>query len=275
MWNIILAGILGLPLLLLAVVTAPLIAVLAIPPLLLLVFRKEGGSDLPPDQVVIAGGSSGIGLSIAQECVRLGISKVTILARNPKRLEDAEVMLQALKKRSEQCIQTVSVSVSDHQALQKVAKDLKIMKEERVVLFNCAGIPYTTEFDKIPLEQYEKLVKTNQLGAVYLVKAFLPYLHKGCIVLTSSAAAQVGVYGYTAYSPTKYALRGFAETLHAELIRTKPQVSIQLAFPVDTATPGYEEESKMMPEITKALNDSAGLESADEYVNRCCDSNSP
>ena len=184
MWNIILAGILGLPLLLLAVVTAPLIAVLAIPPLLLLVFRKEGGSDLPPDQVVIAGGSSGIGLSIAQECVRLGISKVTILARNPKRLEDAEVMLQALKKRSEQCIQTVSVSVSDHQALQKVAKDLKIMKEERVVLFNCAGIPYTTEFDKIPVEQYEKLVKTNQLGAMYLVKAFLPYLHKGCIVLT-------------------------------------------------------------------------------------------
>lgn len=47
--------------------------------------------------------------------------------------------------------------------------------------------------------------------------------------------------------------------MHAELIRSKPGVSIQLAFPIDTDTPGYEEELKMMPEITKKVNGTAGL----------------
>ena len=84
-------------------------------------------------------------------------------------------------------------------------------------------------------------------------------MDNGCIVLCSSALGQVGMYGYTAYSPTKFALRGFAEALHAELVKSKPGVSIQLAYPVDTETPGYSEELKMMPELTKLLNDTGGL----------------
>jgi 3-dehydrosphinganine reductase len=265
MLKIVLAGILSIPCLLVAIVAAPLIAFLAIPPLLLLLFRKEssGSSVVRPDQVIISGGSSGIGLSIAQECVRQGIPKVTLLARNAERLEEAKKVLEGLKSDA-QTIHTVSVSVSDYEALQKVANKLDLRPDDRTVLFNCAGISYTTEFEKVPVEQFQKLVQTNQLGAMYLVRAFLPHLHQGCIVLTCSAAAQVGVYGYTAYSPTKYALRGFAETLHAELIKSRPNVSVQIAFPADTNTPGYEEEAKMMPEITKALNESAGLAKPEE-----------
>lgn len=93
-----------------------------------------------------------------------------------------------------------------------------------------------------------------------------PFYHSSPVglLLCSSAAAQAGVYGYAAYSPTKYALRGFAETLHAELIRSRPGVNLQIAFPADTNTPGYEEESKMMPAITKILNESAGLSDPNE-----------
>ena len=249
---------------------APLIALLAIPPLFLLVFRKQDNNKKsvaqrrPVDHVVICGGSSGIGLEIAKECVKRGVPRVTILARNPKRLENAKNELEAIKREEKQTLQAISVSVSDYEALQKVAKDLSFKKDDRTVLFNAAGISYTSEFEKVPVEQFQKLVATNQLGAMYLVRAFLPHLHQGCIVLTSSAAAQVGMYGYTAYSPTKYALRGFAETLHAELIKSHPNVSVQIAFPVDTNTPGYEEEKQMMPEITKALNDSGGLENPEE-----------
>lgn len=267
MLKIILAGILAIPCLLVAIVAAPLIAILAIPPLLLLIFRKDSGSQTP-DHVIIAGGSSGIGFCLAEECVRKGIPKITILARNPKRLEEAKAKLDVSSKRTEQKIdiRTASVSVSDHEALQNVAKNCHIGKEERVILFACAGIPFTTEFEKVPIEKYLELVETNQLGTMYLVRSFLPYIHQGCIVLTSSAAGQVGVYGYSAYSPTKYALRGFAEVMHAELIKSKPQVSIQVAFPVDTDTPGYREEAKMMPEITKTLNETGGLANPEEYV---------
>ena len=99
---------------------------------------------------------------------------------------------------------------------------------------------------------------------MYVARAFLPHMSTGCIVFCSSAAGQVGMYGYTAYAPTKYAIRGFAETLHMELLMTKPKVSVQVAFPVDTNTPGYQEEKQMMPEITKKLNANAGLACPDE-----------
>lgn len=264
MLKIILAGILSIPCLLFAITVTPIIGILALPSLLLLLFRKGNGDShqLEPDHVVIVGGSSGIGLSIAKECVKRNFPRVVLLARNQEKLEKAKKDLESGSQSTK--VEIVSVSVSDYAAIQRVADDLNIKDGDRTVLFNCAGIPYTTEFEKIPIEEYQKLVNTNQLGAMYVVRAFLPVIKQGTIVLTSSAAAQAGVYGYSIYSPTKYALRGFAETLHAELLYTHPNVHIQIAFPADTNTPGYEEECKMMPEITKKLNESAGLADPDE-----------
>lgn len=274
MLNIVLAGLLGLPCLMVAAVTAPIVAVLAIPSLLLLLFRKTSTStddQIPPRHVVIVGGSSGIGLAIAKECAQRGVHKISILARNQTKLDRAkdEIVQEASKSTSSSSssspakIQALSVSVTDYAALEKTATSI-CNTDERTVLFNCAGVPYTTEFDNVPVEMYEALVKTNQLGPIYILRAFLPHMSNGCVVLCSSAAGQVGIYGYTAYSPTKFALRGLAETLHMELVKSKPGISIQIAFPVDTDTPGYQEEQKMMPELTKKLNAAAGVAKAEE-----------
>lgn len=271
MLKIIAAGVLGLPCFLAAIAVAPIMAVLSIPPLLFLIFASEDDGDKAacPDRVIISGGSSGIGLSIAEECVRRGVSKITIMARNTTKLEEAKSQLESLVSKSSKKtskIDIVSVSVADHEALVKVAEDMQISKTERVVVWNCAGFAYPTEFEKVPIEKFEQQVMTNQLGAMYLVRAFLPHITKGCVVLTSSAAGQLGVYGLTTYAPTKYALRGFAETLHAELIRSHPEVSVQLAFPVDTDTPGYQEEIKISPAITKKISETGGLVTPEEYV---------
>ncbi|KAL3935277.1 MAG: hypothetical protein SGARI_003046 [Bacillariaceae sp.] len=273
--NIVAAGILGLPCILVAGLTAPVIAVLSIPPLLLLVFHKSNNNEAamtattpPPDHVIVVGGSSGIGLSIAKECATQGVSKITIVARNQTRLDQAKAGIEKVCSNSSTKVQALSVSVSDYTAVEKAASEIlgnnKDKSKERVVLFNCAGISYTAEFENIPVEMYSKLIDTNQLGAMYVTRAFLPHMQRGCIVFCSSAAGQVGVYGYTIYSATKAALRGFAQTLHIELIRSKPGVSVQIAFPVDTDTPGYESERAMMPEITKLLNENAGLEKPED-----------
>ena len=79
----------------------------------------------------------------------------------------------------------------------------------------------------------------------------------GTIVLTSSAAGQVGIYGYTAYTPTKFALRGFAESLLMELAPF--DVHVQIAFPPNTDTPGFEKENKFKMEECKRMEDGAGL----------------
>ena len=60
----------------------------------------------------------------------------------------------------------------------------------------------------------------NYLGTVYPTRAVLPYMKQngqGRIVCVSSQAGQLGLYGYTAYSGTKFALMGFAEALQMEV----------------------------------------------------------
>jgi 3-dehydrosphinganine reductase len=70
--------------------------------------------------------------------------------------------------------------------------------------------------------------------------------------------AKLGVFGYSAYAPTKFALRGFAEALHSELA-AKPHLNVQVAFPPDTDTPGFAEEEKIKPKETKLIGEQAGL----------------
>ena len=279
MLKIIVAGILALPALLVLIVTAPLVAILALPSLWLLLFRKPSTATqrkVLPDHVVITGGSSGIGLCIAKECIQRGVSKVTILARNPKKLEEAKQQLLAVTSKSNLTnnnnnnnttkIQAISVNVSDAKAISNVAKELcstttTTTSNERLALFHCAGFAYPTYYERIEPSKYLEMAQTNQLGVMITTRAFLEYMTEGVIVMTSSAAGQVGIFGLTAYAPTKFALRGYAESLHQELV-AKP-IHVQVAFPADTDTPGYAEELKMSPPETKALSDSVGLTSAD------------
>lgn len=66
----------------------------------------------------------------------------------------------------------------------------------------------------------QQLMAINYLGSVYPTRAVVGKMKErrmGRIVFVSSQAGQVGVYGYSAYSATKYALRGLAESLHMEV----------------------------------------------------------
>jgi len=282
MLRLILAGILAIPYFLLTIATAPILAILSAPSLLLLIFRKQGkrnnalltSTKNSTNHVIVFGGSKGIGLAIAKECAakkNVKNLKITIVARNKKNLDRAQTEIYRVATSSKTKVEATPADVSDYTALEKIAGQIA-NTQDRTIIFNCAGIPYTVGYEDVPIKIYEKLCRTNLLGSIYITRAFLPHIDNGCIVLCSSAVGQVGVFGYSAYAPTKFALRGFAEAMHAELIRSKPGVSIQLAFPIDTDTPGYEEERKMMPEITKILNADAGLAKPEDVAKKMVDS---
>lgn len=79
----------------------------------------------------------------------------------------------------------------------------------------------------------------------------------GIIVFVSSQAGLIGLYGYTAYTASKYAVRGFAEALQMEV---KPfGISVTVNYPPDTDTPGFAEEEKGKPEETSLISETAGL----------------
>ena len=93
------------------------------------------------------------------------------------------------------------------------------------------------------MDVHERTMQVNYFGSLYCVNAVLPYMtkaQKGQIVLVSSGAGLVGLYGYTPYSPSKFALRGLAESMRQEL---KDQgIRVSIVYPPDTDTPGWREE---------------------------------
>lgn len=113
------------------------------------------------------------------------------------------------------------------------------------ILVNCAGYAVARKFLDTPTDDIQGMLHLNYLSAVHVTRILLPYMldqkfhqtHERRIAFICSLASQVGVYGYAAYTGSKYALRGFAETLEMELGHKGPFVTI--AFPPDTDTPGY------------------------------------
>ncbi|KAI5067071.1 hypothetical protein GOP47_0017599 [Adiantum capillus-veneris] len=71
---------------------------------------------------------------------------------------------------------------------------------------------------------------------------------------------RVGVYGFTAYSASKFGLKGMAEALQQEIHHYNIRVSI--IYPPDTFTPGFEKENETKPEITKLISGSSSAMNA-------------
>lgn len=73
----------------------------------------------------------------------------------------------------------------------------------------------------------------------------------GKIVFISSMLGMLSFAGYATYSPTKYAIRGLADTLRNELKRYN--IGVHIFFPGGIESPGFEKENLTKPEITKTI----------------------
>lgn len=139
------------------------------------------------------------------------------------------------------------------------------------------GIFVPKELEKQDLEEIRFMMDVNVIGTFNLIKAALPGMKKraretglpGCIAIISSQAGQVGVYGYTAYSASKFALRGLAEALQHEVVADN--IRVTLIFPPDTETPGLEQEHKLRPDITSLIAGSSGGMKADDVAKKALD----
>ncbi|XP_062986349.1 3-ketodihydrosphingosine reductase [Elgaria multicarinata webbii] len=210
--------------------------------------------------VVVTGGSSGIGKSIAIECFKQG-AFITLIARNENRLTEAKKEIEKFSVNSKQVVQSISVDVSKDDAI--VARALKQAQEKLGpvdMLINCAGTSVNGRFEDLDISKFEQLMAINYLGSVYPTRAVVPTMKErrmGRIVFVSSQAGQVGVFGYSAYSATKFALRGLAEALQMEV---KPyNIYVTIAYPPDTDTPGYAEENETKILETKLISESTSI----------------
>lgn len=231
-----------------------------------MISRSPHPCDSLADQhVLITGGSTGIGLALAAQAARAG-ARVSIVARDVQKLEAARATIRAAAPAAAE-VSIVSADVADRGAIVAALATAEGKHGPIDVLITSAGVARPGYFDEVPVEIFERTMAVNYFGTLYPIKAVVPGMRargRGAVVLISSGAGLYGFFGYTPYSPSKFALRGLAEALRAEMRDTGVHVTI--VYPPDTDTPQLAEESLTKPAETKAITAGGGLWTADNVA---------
>jgi 3-dehydrosphinganine reductase len=212
--------------------------------------------------VLITGGSSGIGFALAKQLVAAG-ANVWILARRENLLDEALAQLQQNLVSKDQKIGKIKADVSNFSDLRLKLDAVFNEKNIPDLLINSAGVVHPGEFLELSPEDYTADISIDYLGTVYTTKIIAPLMVKnrsGHIVNVCSLAGLVSIYGYSAYSPAKYAVKSFSSILRTELAPYNILVSV--VYPGDTDTPQLEYDNAHKPAITRELSETMGLMSA-------------
>ncbi|MGQ9516392.1 MAG: SDR family oxidoreductase [Anaerolineae bacterium] len=218
-------------------------------------------------RALVTGGSSGIGKATAKALASAG-AHVCIVARTPAKIAEAQEEIRGVAAdASKQDIIGKPADVSDYAQARAVVRELVQEGWEPDLLFNFAGIAHPGYFHELPLDVFRRTMETNFFGTLHMCKLVAPLMMRrgsGHILNTSSVAGFIGVFGYTAYGASKFAVRGFTDVLRSEL---KPYgVKVSILFPPDTDTPQLWEENKIKPAETRAIAGNVKVMSPEEVA---------
>ena len=187
--------------------------------------------------VVITGGTSGIGLASARLFGRQGW-RVGLIARGQAGLDAARARLEADGSR----VATASADVSDLPALRAATATLATELGAPDAWINNAGVSVFARFMDTTDAEFRRVTDVNYLGVVNGTRVALEHMRPrdtGSIVNVCSAIGFRGVPLQSAYSGAKYAMRGFAEAVRAELANERSAVQVTTVYPPSVNTPFY------------------------------------
>ncbi|RHY27734.1 hypothetical protein DYB32_006565 [Aphanomyces invadans] len=225
--------------------TVALTIISAVPPRRPLDFRGK--------HVLVTGGSEGLGRAIALQLVASG-ADVTIVARRAEVLQRVVDEVATLNSPNHGQIFYQVADVTDVDAIESAIARAQEVVGPIDILFPNAGKSLVGYVKENPIEIFRETMELNFFGTINTVNAVLPSMlecRKGCICFITSAAALTSYIGLSAYSPTKYAVRGYADCLRNEL--SSSGISIHIAFPGSMDTAGFESENLTKPAECKAL----------------------
>lgn len=164
---------------------------------------------------VITGAGSGMGRALAIELAKQNCAVAISDVIESTLAETAHMLEQYNVKVSSECL-----DISDRSAVERYAKDTFADFGQINLVFNNAGVSVTDSAEHMSYADFEWLMNINFWGVVYGTKSFLPYLQRADeahIINTSSIFGLLSFPSQSAYNASKFAVRGYTESLRQEL----------------------------------------------------------
>ncbi|NQX81060.1 MAG: SDR family oxidoreductase [Flavobacteriaceae bacterium] len=195
--------------------------------------------------ILITGGSSGIGKETARQFIKKG-AKVVITGRDEIKLNQVAAEIVAIP---------LLFDISDLTGINKMAKKAISLLDGKIdVLVNNAGIGVFPKLGEISIEDLQNVYMTNVFGLALLTQEIVKTFKKqnyGNIINIGFSASQKGFVGGSIYAASKFAVRGMTQSWQAELREFNIRVS--LVNPSEVATAFADPKRKEREEMSNKL----------------------
>jgi len=195
--------------------------------------------------VVVTGASAGNGRAIARAFADAGCD-VGLLARDPERLSVAASEIEARGQRG----LAVPTDVSDPDAVERAAAEVESKLGPIDVWVNDAMVTVFAPVHEISPDEFKRATEVTYLGTVYGTMAALRRMRprgKGSVVQVGSALAYRAIPLQAAYCGSKYAIRGFTDSLRVELMHDKVPINLCMVQLPAVNTPQFDWALTKMP----------------------------
>ena len=187
--------------------------------------------DLDGGVAVVTGAASGIGRATALALARRGCA-LAVVDR------DAAGLAETARQAHGVPVSEHVLDVADAEAVAALPEAVRTVHGRVTVLVNAAGVALAGRFEELSMDEVRWLFEINVFGVIGLTKAFLPLLQDAGQAQIANVSSLFGILApaeQTAYVASKFAVRGFSESLRHELDRTG--VGVTVVHPGGVATP--------------------------------------
>jgi len=220
--------------------------------------------DINGKVVVISGAGSGIGRATAVLCAKMGAS-LAISDISQSKIDETRKVVADLGAP----VHSTTLDVGDWDAYQRYGTAVIDHFGHVDIVLNNAGVAlgsFTVE--EVTIERFKWLMDINFWGMVYGTKVFLPYLKQrqaSTVINISSILGLGAISGNSAYCSSKFAIRGFTESLRMEAMVDFPHVNVLSVHPGGIQTNiardanwgdkdvSQEEKDRLAAEVEKAF----------------------
>jgi uncharacterized protein len=183
------------------------------------------------ETIVITGAGTGLGKELALQYAEQG-NTIILTGRH---LEPLLAVQKEIEQRGGKAF-SYTLDIRDDESVKATVQE--ILKHHQVTcLINNAGVGYFGPFTSLTAEQIHEMLDTNVKGTIFMTKAFLPYFHtisRAKILNIISTAGLRGKVNESVYVASKFAVRGFSESLVKELEQTNISVTAVYMGGMDT-----------------------------------------